>query len=81
VALKPCTGCGRRVDTTARTCPGSRRFLPTTPNAVKALAGGVIVALVVLFATAAFQVVGSLVKPAPHPTAAPPTARRPPPAG
>ena len=28
--LKPCTGCGKRVDTRAKVCPNCRRFLPTT---------------------------------------------------
>ena len=63
MALKPCTGCGKPVLTTAKICPGCRRFLPTTPNAMKGLAAAMMVAFAVLFATALFQVVRSLGMP------------------
>ena len=68
MALKPCTGCGRRIDTTARKCPGCGRLLPTTPNALKGFAAAILVAFAVLFATALFQVVKTLAKAGAHPT-------------
>jgi hypothetical protein len=83
LTLKPCTGCGKRVDTRAKVCPGCRRFLPTTSNAMKGLAAAVVLGFAVLFASALFQIVrslgsfGSPGSPGPRPAAHPGSAVQP----
>lgn len=37
MALKPCKGCGKAVDTTAKACPGCGRPHPTTSSGLKAI--------------------------------------------
>lgn len=46
MALKPCQGCGKEVDTTAKTCPGCGRPNPAVSDAAKInrIASGVLVA-------------------------------------
>jgi hypothetical protein len=81
LTLKPCTGCGKRIDTRAKVCPGCRRFLPTTSNAMKGLAAAVVLGFAVLFASALFQIVRSLGKfgsPGSPPAAHSPSASGPP---
>lgn len=78
MTLKPCTGCGKRVDTRAKVCPGCRRFLPTTSNALKGLAAAVVLGFAVLFASALFQIVRSLGTFGPRPAAHPASAVQPP---
>jgi hypothetical protein len=47
MALKPCQGCGKQVDTTAKTCPGCGRPNPASSGALR-LFGGFFVATLVL---------------------------------
>jgi hypothetical protein len=55
MALKPCNGCGKEVDETARSCPNCGRPNPARSNAMKGRAAAIAVALVALFAIGGFQ--------------------------
>jgi hypothetical protein len=62
MALKPCNGCGKEVDETARSCPNCGRPNPAKSNAAKGRAGAIATVLVVLFAIGGFQIFRSFGK-------------------
>jgi len=60
MALKPCNGCGKEVDETARSCPNCGR--PDPAKAAKGRSGGVVAAVIVVSAIGGFQIFRSLGK-------------------
>lgn len=53
MALKPCNGCGRQVDTTAKACPGCGRPNPTGHGAGRVLGVVIVVGIVAVVAVVA----------------------------